>query len=172
MVVVFDIETTGLDPYECEVILIGMKKSDKIKQWKVWEVGDEVKIIESAIKEIMRIPINVTIIGYNNLKFDVPFMLERLEILGKMKREYWSIYNRKWFDLYQFLGNDYRSLKLWLQRAGIERDHPELEGKQIPYFFKCREYEKIEQHNKDDLITSEKLFMFLKERNPGLIPFD
>jgi|GEM_PF-3845427 DNA polymerase elongation subunit (family B) len=57
----------------------------------------------------MRIPMNVTIIGYNNLKFDVPFMLERLEILGKMKREYWGIHNKNWFDLYQFLGKDYRS---------------------------------------------------------------
>ena len=42
----------------------------------------------------------------------------------------------------------------------------------MPYFFKRKEYENIEQHNKDDLITSEKLFIFLKEKNPELIPFD
>jgi DNA polymerase III epsilon subunit-like protein len=29
MIVVFDIETTGLDPYKCEVIPIGMKKDDR-----------------------------------------------------------------------------------------------------------------------------------------------
>ena len=43
-------------------------------------------MILEAIKEIEKLdPFNDTIIGYNNLKFDVPFMLERLKILGKAK---------------------------------------------------------------------------------------
>ncbi|MEM2415571.1 MAG: hypothetical protein QXZ04_07245 [Thermoproteota archaeon] len=29
-----------------------------------------------------------TIVGYNNLKFDVPFMLERLRILGRAREEH------------------------------------------------------------------------------------
>jgi uncharacterized protein YprB with RNaseH-like and TPR domain len=76
----FDIETTGLDPYENKVILIGIKKGNKTKQWKLWEAENEADIIVKAIKEIENV--DDTIIGYNNLKFDVPFMLKRLEILG------------------------------------------------------------------------------------------
>lgn len=171
MAVMFDIETTGLNPYENEVILIGMKKGERIRQWKIWEVEDEAEMILDAVKEIIKI--NESIVGYNNLKFDVPFMLERLKILGKMKPEFWTIvYNKKWFDLYQYLGNNYRSLKLWLFRAGIKRSFPELDGRLMPTFFKNKDFKKIEQHNKDDLDTSEKLFKFLKEKNPELIPFD
>jgi uncharacterized protein YprB with RNaseH-like and TPR domain len=83
MVVMFDIETTGLNPYESKVILIGFKRKGGIKQWKLWKVKDEAKMIIEAIKEIMKV--DETIIGYNNLKFDVPFMVERLKLLGKWK---------------------------------------------------------------------------------------
>jgi uncharacterized protein YprB with RNaseH-like and TPR domain len=111
MVVVFDIETTGLDPYENEVIVIGIKKKG--------EISDEAEMILLAVEEVKET--DETIIGYNNLKFDVPFTLKRLEILGRLERDLWKIYNKKWFDLYQYLGNDYRRLDLWLSKAGIKR---------------------------------------------------
>jgi hypothetical protein len=50
-----------------------------------------------------------------------PFMLKSLEILGRSGKELWKIYSKKWFDLYQYLGNDYRSLNRWLSKAGIKR---------------------------------------------------
>ena len=170
MVVMFDIETTGLDPHESKVILIGMKKGRRIKQWKLWEIKDEAKMILSAIKEIEKI--DETIVGYNNLKFDVPFMLKRLDILGKSKPEFWKIYSKKWFDLYQYLGNDFRSLSLWIRKAGIKSRCPHIRGRHIPKFYEKKEYEKIIEHNLDDLETSEKLFRFLKEANPELLPFE
>ncbi|MEM1558225.1 MAG: ribonuclease H-like domain-containing protein [Thermoproteota archaeon] len=173
MVVMFDIETTGLDPYNSQVILIGMKKRGEIRQWKLWEIGDEAEMILLAMEEIKKAWENdETIIGYNNLKFDVPFMLERLRILGRAREEHWIIYRAKWFDLYQYLGNDYRRLDLWLSRAGIKRARPEIKGRDIPGFFARKEYDKIEAHNIDDLNTSEKLFKYLKKANPELIPFD
>jgi len=170
MVVAFDVETTGLDPYEGRVTLIGIKKGRKVKQWKLWETRDEAEMIIQAIEDIMKV--DETIVGYNNLKFDVPFMMERLKILGKWKREFYEIYKKKWLDLYQYLGNDYRGLRLWLERAGIGRDYPELDGRNMPSLFERGEYVKIEQHNTDDLNTSEKLFNFLKEKNPELLPFE
>ncbi|MCL7395773.1 MAG: ribonuclease H-like domain-containing protein [Thaumarchaeota archaeon] len=90
MVVVFDIETTGLDPYENEVIVIGIKKKGEIRQWKIWEISDEAEMILLAVEEVKET--DETIIGYNNLKFDVPFMLKRLEILGRLERDMWKIY--------------------------------------------------------------------------------
>lgn len=170
MVVAFDIETTGLNPYESKTILIGMKKKGSIRLWKLWETDDEAKMILSAIKEIERV--EETILGYNNLKFDVPFLLKRLEVLGQVEPRLWEIYNKKWFDLYQYLGNDMRSLRYWLSQAGIKRKNPELEGKDMPVYFEKREFKKIEEHNMDDLNTSEVLFKFLKERNPEFLRFD
>jgi uncharacterized protein YprB with RNaseH-like and TPR domain len=170
MVIAFDIESTGLNPYENQVILIGMKMGRKIRLWKCWEIKDEARMILDALQEIEKI--DETIIGYNNLKFDVPFMLERLKILGKYEPKFWEIHSKKWFDLYQYLGNDYRSLKHWLQQANIKRKYPELEGRDMPNCFGREDYEKIINHNVDDLTTSEKLFKFLKKMNPQLIPFE
>ncbi|MBO3840556.1 MAG: ribonuclease H-like domain-containing protein [Nitrososphaerota archaeon] len=56
MVVMFDIETTGLDPYESQVILIGVKRKGNIKQLKLWKIGDEAEMILLAMEEkIMKI---------------------------------------------------------------------------------------------------------------------
>jgi len=170
MVISFDIETTGLSPHENQVVLIGMKIRRKIKLWKSWEIKDEAKMILDVIQEIEKT--NETIIGYNNLKFDVPFILERLRILGKYEPRYWNIHSKKWFDLYQYLGNDYRSLRHWLKQANIKRKYPELDGKNMPNYFEREDFEKIIKHNVDDLTTSEKLFKFLKKKNPQLIPFE
>ncbi len=170
MVVMFDIETTTLNPYWGKVILIGMKMKGQIRQWKLWEVRDEARMITEAIEEIWKV--DETIVGYNNLKFDVPFMMERLKLLERWEPELFEIYGKKWFDLYQYLGNDLRSLRYWLRRAGIERDFPELRGSDIPSLFEIGEFKKIEQHNQDDLDTSERLFRFLKEKDPVLLPFE
>lgn len=170
MPIAFDIETTGLDPYECKVVLIGLKVGNEIIQWKLWEYWDEAKMILDALEVVMEV--DDTIIGYNNLKFDVPFLLERLKFLGKYRPIFFRrVYNKKWFDLYQYLGNDFRSLSYWLKKASIKRKFPELDGKRVPIYFEKKEYDKIEKHNVDDLETSEALFKFLKELNPELLPF-
>lgn len=173
-IIMFDIETTGLNPYQHQVVLIGFKKNQKIKQLKLWEIKDEGKMILEALDELKKLDkFNDTIIGYNNLKFDVPFMLERLKILGKMKPEFWSmIHNKKWFDLYQFLGNSYRALNLWLNKLGIKKKYPELDGRQMPDYFNKKDYKKIEKHNIDDLNSSEELFYKLREQFPDLLNFD
>jgi len=170
MIVAFDIETTGLNPYEARVLLIGMKAGKKIRQWKLWEIEDEAKLILEALAELDKI--EDTIIGYNNLKFDVPFMLERLKDLGKYRPEFFKFYSKKWFDLYQYLGNDYRSLDHWLHRARIKKKYPDLKGRDMPIFFEKKDFQKIVNHNIDDLTTSERMFRFLKKMNPQLIPFE
>ncbi len=170
MVVTFDIETTGPDPSEAEVLLIGIKKGRKIKQWKLWEARNEAEIILEALKEIDGT--FETIVGYNNLKFDVPFMLERLRILDRYKPDFFKIYHKKWFDLYQYLGDDYRNLEHWCGQARIRKKYPDLKGKEMPLFYRKHDYQKIVNHNLDDLMTSDKLFQFLRKNNPELIPFE
>lgn len=173
MVISFDIETLGLDASQHQVILIGIKRKGRIKQWKLWEIKDESKMILRCIKVLEKIPFSEVIVGYNNLKFDVPFMTQRLHVLGKMSSKVWEILykERKWFDLYQFLGNDFRSLIFWLDKLGIRRKYEELTGELMPKFYERRGYEKIEQHNRDDLNTSMKLYLKLqKEHYPELLP--
>lgn len=169
MVVTFDIETVGLNGYEDKIILIGLKKDGKIHQWKIWETKSEPKMIFECLKVLRYISSNEIIVGYNNLKFDVPFIIARLEVLGKMKPEIWSmLHNKKWFDLYQFLGNSYRSLTFWLDKFGIKRAFEEVRGSVVPRSYRLGKYREIEDHNKDDLNTSEELFLKLQKQFPQL----
>lgn len=171
MVVAFDIETMGTNAYRDKIILIGMKQGGKITQWKLWKTNDEVKMIQECLDALEQIPsFEETIVGYNNLKFDVPFITARLSIHGKMTPEIWDmLHNKKWFDLYQFLGNDYRKMNYWLQFFKIKRKYEGLEGRQMPHCFNTKQYEKIEQHNRDDLVTSEKLYLKLQNKFPDLL---
>ena len=174
MVVAFDIETTGLNPRRDKIVLIGMKKG-RIKQWKLWKIRDELRMVSECIEAIKEIPsLDETIVGYNNLKFDVPFIRERLLALGspiEPSNLLDTLYRRrKWFDLYQFLGNDFRNLTFWLREFKIKRKYEEVDGRQMPILYKNQQFKKIEQHNRDDLNTSMKLYLKLKRRFPQLLP--
>ena len=171
MVIVFDIETLGLDAFQDQIVLIGMKVEDKVKQWKLWKEKDELSMIFKCLKTFEEIPLFEIIVGYNNLKFDVPFIATRLSVHGKWSHDLWELLyrERKWFDLYQFLGNDFRRMSYWLEKLGIKREYEDIIGRDIPKFFAKKEYKKIEQHNKDDLETSEKLYLKLQEEFPELL---
>ena len=171
MVTLFDIETLGLDAFQHQIVLIGMKIEGKIKQWKLWKEKDELSMIFKCLKTLEKIPLRETIVGYNNRKFDVPFIATRLSVHGKWSRDLWELLyrDRKWFDLYQFLGNDFRRMSSWLDKLGIKRKHEDIMGRDIPILYTKKKYRKIEQHNKDDLETSEKLYLKLREEFPELL---
>jgi len=79
---VFDIETTGLDPETCSIILIGIKDNKGLqKTIPAFGEDGEKKCIEEFFKYIREL--KPTIIGgYNSAFFDWPFILKRAKILG------------------------------------------------------------------------------------------
>ena len=79
---VFDIETTGLEPENCNIILIGVKDTRGLnKTIPAFGEDGEKKCIEEFFLTIREI--KPTIIGgYNSASFDWPFILKRAEILG------------------------------------------------------------------------------------------
>ena len=171
MAIVFDIETLGLDAFQHEIVLIGMKMEGRIRQWKLWKEKDELSMISHCLKTFEKVPLFETIIGYNNLKFDVPFIATRLSVHGKWSADLWQLLyrERKWFDLYQFLGNDFRRMSFWLDKLGIKKRYEDIIGRDVPRFYVEKQYEKIVQHNRDDLETSEKLYRKLREEFPQLL---
>ena len=79
---VFDIETTGLDPETCNIILIGVKDNRGLNETiPAFGEDGEKTCIEKFFKHIRNL--KPTIIGgYNSAFFDWPFILKRAEILG------------------------------------------------------------------------------------------
>jgi len=92
---VFDIETTGLDPYDNKIILIGVKDNRGFKKTiSAFGEDGEKKCIEEFFKIIK--DLKPTIIGgYNSASFDFPFILKRAEILGVDVESLTNLYNTK-----------------------------------------------------------------------------
>jgi uncharacterized protein YprB with RNaseH-like and TPR domain len=156
MTIFFDIETTGLNPYEDVILTIQFKLGEEITIWKLWDT-DEPTMLLSFIDYLRSISGDDTIYGYNCLKFDIPFIVARMNHHGLMNAEtYRLIHDKKWFDLYQFQGDNYVSMDRWLDSFGIERSC-HYSGRDVPYLHQQGKYKDIEEHALDDLIVCEKL---------------
>lgn len=79
---VFDIETTGLDPETCNIILIGVKDNRGMNETiPAFGEDGEKKCIERFFKYIKDLKPTI-VAGYNSAFFDFPFILKRAQILG------------------------------------------------------------------------------------------
>jgi DNA polymerase elongation subunit (family B) len=79
---VFDIETTGLDPETCVIILIGVKDNKGLNETiPAFGEDGEKKCIERFFQYIRDLKPTI-VAGYNSAFFDWPFILKRAEILG------------------------------------------------------------------------------------------
>jgi DNA polymerase, archaea type len=79
---VFDIETTGLEPETCNIILIGIKDNRGLNETiPAFGEDGEKKCIERFFERIRELKPTI-VAGYNSAFFDWPFILKRAEILG------------------------------------------------------------------------------------------
>ncbi len=80
---VFDIETTGLSPSRCKVILSGMLLHDRqgcrVIQHFADQPDDERQIIEQTMNQLEKVDYIIT---YNGKHFDIPFMEARAKKYG------------------------------------------------------------------------------------------
>jgi uncharacterized protein YprB with RNaseH-like and TPR domain len=159
----FDIETTGLNPFEHKILTIQLKTEDEITVWKLWEHENEIGLIEEFRKYLRNIHKSDLIYGYNNLKFDLPFLSFRAAINGAIVAcNYRNFCDRNWIDLYQYLGGGYVSMDRWLESFGVKRSSP-IRGIHIPHLFEEKRFAEIEEHAKEDVILCEELVEHLNK---------
>lgn len=153
----FDIETTGLDPYQHKLLTIQIKKDNDIAIWKLWDEDNETVVINNFLKYLQRVPKYENIYGFNCLKFDVPFISAKLSIYDMMDRgNYHTLYDKKWIDLLQCLGGNYIGMDKWLHLYRIKRRCSST-GKDVPRLFNEGNFTEIEKHAIDDLNVCEEL---------------
>ena len=157
MTTFFDVETAGLSPHQHRLVTMQVRRAGISTIWRSWEMPEHL-MLERCLSFFDALPRSETIVGYNILGFDLPFAAERLAANQTMNEwNYTRLYRRNWFDLYQYLGADYRSADHWLDRFGIQRTCT-YTGKDMPTLYMMGDYGKIEQHALEDLVLCELLY--------------
>jgi len=165
----FDLETTGLDSFEHEIIAIGFGFLE----------GDIKVIQKSSEREILLEFIdflnknkksNLLLVGYNIESFDMPFLLAR-GIRNGIKevsiiREFFTLdlfkVVLKYISSHTQSNNQKRKLKNVANLLGIET-LDEIDGYEIPQLFMNNNFEKIKEHCENDVRLARESFVRLKE---------
>lgn len=153
--IIFDIETTGLNPFQNQILTIQIKRGGEIKIWKVWEENGEFAVIEKFLDFVEKS--DEPIIGYNILKFDLRFILARLLINDRLDDNVQNMLkSKRWVDLLQFQHNGVKGLNSWAESLGIDKSS-KVKGWHIPALYELGKYDEIVEHAIDDLNVCEKI---------------
>ena len=151
---IFDIETTGLDPLRSKVVTIQVKHGKDTVLWKLWEEKDEILLIKKFLDYIKNS--DESIVGYNISRFDINFLLIRMLLNGGLTDEIQKLVKRKkWIDLTEFQKNNH-GMDNWLRELNIMRKS-QVAGRHVPVLYDLGQYDKIIEHAIDDLSACEEI---------------
>lgn len=156
---IMDLETTGLNPFESEIIAIGIV--DETGDHFIWDRARDEKeevIIERFIDWAKRkLPV---LIGYNIRSFDLKFIQIRAWKHGLDPKIFDIL---EVIDLIQYLHakHTYASLDFWCEFLGIPIKC-ELNGKDMGAMWEKKDYESIKAHLEDDLFKTMRVWERVK----------
>jgi len=167
----FDLESELIKNFpDIKIYSIGYKTPEsEVEILREWEKTEE-KIIDIFLEVIENLPDKSRLVGYNILAFDIPLIIHKAINLGvRAPSDVQSIFFHNLYkvDLCQCVlpTNRYymRSQKSLEKRLGIETKG--CDGKEIPFHYEQGNYDEIELHNKEDVLSTEKIYNYLLD-NP------
>ncbi len=156
-------ETTGLDPHRDKVITIQVRHEGLTKVWKEWELGEE-GCLDSLFALLNRVDWRrASLVGYNVLRFDIPFADVRLRALGLMNEKAWHLLHDypHVIDLYQLLGDYFLRAKAWY--SWLTPVENEVSNRDVPELYERKEYSAIEGYVEREMRAMEFLFEAVKD---------
>lgn len=172
----FDIETTGFNPKEDKIVTIQYQELDdfgKIKGdltiLKEWELGED-EILKRIYKLLCLNDWGFIPIG-TNLIFDLTFLFERFRI-HKIECEDLStfLYHKPQIDIKSSL---VIANSLNFKGSGLNHmTNKETDGRNIPIWYKSKEYDKIESYIKQETESFLEFFEKLKTKLIELKPIE
>jgi predicted PolB exonuclease-like 3'-5' exonuclease len=157
--VVLDIETTGLNPIDCQVTCICTKDSDGY--WHNGFVGEgnftEEHLIENICNNLKKKDVKV-VITKNGKMFDIPFMIVR----NPKVAEY--IKSLKHIDIQEYTQG---RVKLTDMAFLLRTENKSGKGEDAIKLWKEKEFNKLVEYCKQDVEVTEQCYKKLQEVKPN-----
>ncbi len=163
----YDIETTGLNPFENEIITIQFRRGATNHLFKAWE-SNENEIIFQFLESWKTIPRSIRgggdfFVAFN-VKFDTTFLFVRAtkhkmhERLGWNERLLWEnvVHGPSFIDMYQLLGDQLMNFAKW--RRCLVGTFGRYKNAQIPIFYREKKFDIIEEYINDELLSLENVY--------------
>lgn len=172
----FDCETAGLSPLHND--LISVQYADEhgdLTLFAIWEYDTEADLLVDFLTDWQSIrrkrdADGALFVGYNLLKFDVPFVLiKALTSEGVLDRLNWNLddcwkHLYRWpmyLDLVHLFGSDFISMRA-VREALLGSEGP-FESKQIPVYYESERYDLIEQYIRDEMRALREIYQALQD---------
>ena len=164
--IVLDIETTGVDRINCFIQVVGLLSGsgeNNFSQISITSIEDEPSLLRYIAKSIHK----KSIITFNGINFDLPFIYARMNFHGI---DLPSIISHT--DIYRFLIdnrfyttlNEF-SLQSLEQHLSIERFENFEKEEDIAFYKEEKTQPNLLLHNKYDVINTEKALAFIEDIN-------
>lgn len=152
--IIFDCETTGLDPMDSRVVCISINEIGT-EQIKTFIDINEKKVLEDFWAEVGN---DSELIGFNSDGFDIPFIVKRCLINKVRMNSFKNTDLRKSVNgfWYSYNGRSKGTLSDWAKILGmkIETDA----GSAVPLLFVEGKYDEIKMHCEEDIKITKKLY--------------
>ncbi len=164
MIYQFDIETSDLSPWEGRVTMIGVSDGEE----PTFFYNDDEKVLLQVFWQFVAEHKSDFFVGFNNLEFDVKFLVKRSLVQGikpYLKFKYMNI------DLRNLIDSDKYAVgtlsQICTQINGTHK-WEDLKGSDVVKLFYMHDYETLKKYLSQDLALTKVLFCRLQEI--GLIP--
>lgn len=171
-----DIEATGTDPFEHELLSIQYRNSDSDENhiYLRWDYDSEADLLFDFFMDYYEIPWKRTDgaplrVGYRVTDFDLPFILVRSYETNVFERIragpgfVWTnvIAGPSYLDLSHLLGADMASFEEW-RRELVDTESPSGGG-EIPDLYEQGKYDRIEDYIVDELEAMEEVYEAVRD---------
>ncbi len=160
---ILSVQTEGFSS-DAKILAIGMKRQAFMRIWKSWEFADEREMIFDFIKCFLKTDDKI-VIGFNNLKLDIPLLLLRSKELPLFSEFFKKLNYANVEDLFIILTFINRGVIKGLDHYCRKEGIPcEFSDRDIISAYISKDYAKFEELFKRKLDAMDGLFLKMWEK--------